>query len=106
MDPRIRTRTCIRAHNRFPRELPSQTRPSLKSFLVFYFFSWTYHLFFVCSSQIHFPNLLRTRSHHHPFPFPFPSLCPPSRFPLCKTPRGPRTRPSERTSRPRCEARE
>src|SRR6266481_2618628 len=85
MDPRIRTRTCIRARNRSPRELPSQTRPSLKSSLVFYFFSWTHHLFLVCSSQIHFTKLLKTRSHHHPSPFPF--LYPPFHF-HCKTPCG------------------
>src|SRR6266481_6220484 len=105
MDPRIRTRTCIRARNRFPPELPGQTWPSLKSSLVFYFFSWTHHFFFVCSSQIHFPKLLRTRSHHHPSPFPFPSLCPPFCFHPRKAPHRPKTRPSVHTSRLRREAR-
>src|SRR6266481_1232841 len=51
VDSHIRARTCIRACNRLPHELPSQTWPSLKSFLVFYFSLDSFFLFCMCKSD-------------------------------------------------------
>src|SRR6266481_8416896 len=73
MDPRIQTRTCIRARNRLPCELPSQTWPSLKSSLVFYFsLGLIIFSLYVQVKSIFLTTQDKVSSSFFSFSFPFP----------------------------------
>src|SRR6266481_3816864 len=76
MDPRVRARTRIRAHDRLPCELPGQTRPSLKSFLTLYLFlELTQFVLYVQAKSISIYSrhgLILITSYFLLFPFSFP----------------------------------
>src|SRR6266481_5156833 len=73
MDPCIRTRTCIRACNQLPHELPGQTWPSLKSSLVFYFsLGLIIFSLYVQVKSIFLTTQDKVSSSSFSFSFPFP----------------------------------
>src|SRR6266481_3453231 len=76
MDPHVRARTRIRTHNRFSCELPSQTWPSLKSFLTLYFFlELTQSVLYVQAKSIAIYSrhgFILITSYFLLFPFSFP----------------------------------
>src|SRR6266481_7824356 len=76
MDPHVQARTHIQAHDGLPCKLPSQTWPSVKSFLTLYFFlELTQSVLYVQAKSIAIYSrhgFILITSYFFLFPFPFP----------------------------------